>query len=175
MKRLGISKSILSITSPGTNLVPGDRELAIKVSRECNEYAGDLKHRSPEAFGFWASLPLPFVAESLAEIEHSLDRLNADGFGLLSNYNGIYIGDERLDPIFEELNRRNAKVFIHPTGPCVVGNHGLPASRASPLKQFPDPMYEFLFDTTRCAINLFLSGTVSRYPNITYILSHAGG
>jgi predicted TIM-barrel fold metal-dependent hydrolase len=175
MKDLGITKSIVSITSPGTNIVPGDRHVAATLSRECNQYAADLKRRVPESFGYWASLPLPFVDKSLAEISYALDNLNPDGFGLLSNYHGVYLGDSSLDPVFAELDRRRAKVFIHPTGPCVSATCEQGPVRASPLKQFPDPMFEYLLDTTRCVINLFLSGTVARYPNITYILSHAGG
>ncbi|RVX76021.1 hypothetical protein B0A52_00378 [Exophiala mesophila] len=174
-KSVGITKSILSITSPGTNLVPSDRKLAAKLSRECNEYGAELKRQQPNDFGYWAALPLPFIEESLAEIAYVSENLNPDGFGLLSNFHGVYLGDSALDPIFEELNRRKAKVFIHPTGPCLAATCNSPPIRASPLRQFPDPMFEYLLDTTRCAINLFLSGTVSRYSNITYVLSHGGG
>ena len=175
MEKLGIEKSIVSITSPGTHLVPGDRELAVKVTRESNDYAADLKRRLPEKFGFWASLPLPFVDESIQEIQHSFDALGADGIGLMSNYHGRYLGDPDFDLVFAELNRRASTAFIHPTGPCVAGSNETLARRASPLTQYPDPMFEYLFETARCVINLFLSGTITRYPNITYVLSHVGG
>ena len=155
--------------------MPSDRKLAAKLSRECNEYGAELKRQQPNDFGYWAALPLPFIEESLAEIAYVSENLNPDGFGLLSNFHGVYLGDSALDPIFEELNRRKAKVFIHPTGPCLAATCNSPPIRASPLRQFPDPMFEYLLDTTRCAINLFLSGTVSRYSNITYVLSHGGG
>jgi hypothetical protein len=36
-------------------------------------------------------------------------------------------------------------------------------------------MFEFLFDTARAVINLFLTGTVEAYPRITYIIPHVGG
>lgn len=175
MNKLSIAKSIVSITSPGTNLVHGDRELAIRVTRDSNDYAGALTKRYEGRFGFWASLPLPFVDASFREVEHAFDMLEADGIGLMTNYHGQYLGDTAFDPIFAKLDKRSAKVFIHPTGPCIASHSSDPPRRASPMSQYPDPMFEYLFETARCAINLLLSGTVSRYPNITYILSHAGG
>ena len=36
-------------------------------------------------------------------------------------------------------------------------------------------MFEFLFDTARAVINLFLMGTVQRCPNITFVIPHCGG
>src|SRR5689334_2452781 len=107
MRQANITKSILSITSPGTHLVPGDDALARNITRRCNEFAADLKRRHPDKFGFWASLPLPDVEGSLAEIEYALDTLNADGVAVLTNAHGVYLGDKILDPIFEALNYRN--------------------------------------------------------------------
>ncbi|KAI5463884.1 aminocarboxymuconate-semialdehyde decarboxylase [Mariannaea sp. PMI_226] len=173
MRKANITKSILSITSPGTHLVPGDDSLARNLSRRCNEFAADLKRRNPTKFGFWASLPLPDVEGSLAEIDYALDVLKADGVGVMTNAHGVYLGDAILDPIFKALNKRKATIFIHPTSPCL--RHGNASEPVSPLPQYPNPMFEFFFDTTRAAINLFVSGTINNNPHITIILSHAGG
>ena len=173
MQRANISKSIISITSPGTHIVPGDTALGRSLTRKCNEYAADIKKRRPHQFGFWASLPLPDIEGSIAEIEYAFDTLNADGIVLQTNFHGVYLGDSKLDPVFEALNRRHAKIFIHPAEPCSCLGDTL--QRTAPLPQYPGPMFEYLFDTTRAFINMFVSGTVNRYPNLTYILSHAGG
>jgi 6-methylsalicylate decarboxylase len=170
MDSLNISKAILSITSPGTHLVTGNDELARQVTRDCNVYAADMKKRKPSRFGFFAATPLPDVQGTLAEIKYAFDELNADGIGLKTNHHGTYLGHKDFEPVFEELNRRKAIVFIHPTTPCMANGQA-----AIPLPDYPRPMFEFLFDTARCAINLFMSGTVERYPHITYILSHCGG
>jgi 6-methylsalicylate decarboxylase len=170
MDSLNISKSILSITSPGTHLVTGNDELGRQVSRECNVHAADMKKRKPDRFGFFASTPLPDVQGTLAEIKYAFDELNADGVTLKTNHHGTYLGHKDFDPVFDELNRRKAIIFIHPTTPCMANGQ-----LAIPLPNYPRPMFEFFFETARCAINLFMSGTVDRYPNITYILSHCGG
>lgn len=174
MKELNISKSILSISSPGTSLTPGDEANARNLTRQCNDYAAAVcsQHSS---LGFWASLPVLDKKAAEQEIAHVFDTLHADGVTLKTNYHGTYLGDPSLDAIFEELNRRHAKVFVHPTSPCMKSCHGHSPTPAAALTQYPNPMFEFMFDSARAVINLFLSRTVERCPNITFIIPHAGG
>lgn len=175
MKDLSITRSILSISSPGVHLKAGDHLSARKLSRQVNQFAGDLVRRRPQEFGFWAVLPLPDVSGALEEIPFALDTLMADGIALETNYHGTYLGDSAFDVVFEELNRRKATVFIHPTTPCMKSDDGCHSTRVAVLPQFPNPMFEFMFDTARAIINLFLSGTISRCPGITFVIPHAGG
>ena len=170
MKLLRVKKSILSITSPGTHLVP---HMARKMTRECNEYAANLKKTYPDSFGFWATLPLPDVAGSLIELEYALDTLNADGIVMLTNYGGRYMGDKEFDAVFKELNRRGATIFIHPTTPCMKTPMG--SMFASPIDAWPALIFEFIFEDTRGILNLFLTGVIDKYPDLKYISSHAGG
>jgi predicted TIM-barrel fold metal-dependent hydrolase len=174
MDSLNIAKAYLSITSPGTHLVQGDHVLARRITRECNEAAASFKKRLPDRIGFFASTPLPDVAGTLEEIDVAFDKhgggLDADGVVLETNHHGVYLGDPEFEAVMAALNEKKAVVFIHPTTPCFSNGHA-----ATPLPKYPQPMLEFFFETARAAANLFLTGTVSRYPNITYILSHCGG
>ena len=170
MKSVNITKSILSISSPGVHLQAGDHELARNLARLVNDVGADLKRRKPSQFGFFATLPLADIEGSLQEITRALDELNTDGFAVLTNYSGTYLGHKDFDIIFDELNRRKAILFIHPTTPCMPSG-----STADPLSPIPRPMFEFMFDTARAVINLFLTGTVQRCPNITFIIPHCGG
>ncbi|KAJ5717557.1 hypothetical protein N7488_003203 [Penicillium malachiteum] len=169
MESVNVTKSYLSVSSPGTHLIAGDNKLAAKVTRDVNNYAGELKRQYPEQFALFASLDLADVEGSLNEAPHAFDNLNADGVTVMTNYHGSYLGHKDFDPIFDELNRRHAVVFMHPTTPCLSSR-----GHATPLA-VPKPMFEFLFDTVRAVINLFLSGTVSRCPNITWLVPHCGG
>ncbi|ETN40404.1 uncharacterized protein HMPREF1541_04681 [Cyphellophora europaea CBS 101466] len=171
METCNISKSILSITTPGVHLVPGDDKLARKITHLCNNAGAELKRRRPDQFGFFASLPVPDISGALEEIKRAYDELDCDGVTFETNKHGVYLGDQRLDPIFEELNRRHATVFIHPTTPCMPDGH----TAAVPVTLFPRSTYEFFFDTCRAVINLFASGTVSRNPYITFIIPHMAG
>ncbi|KIW92082.1 uncharacterized protein Z519_07066 [Cladophialophora bantiana CBS 173.52] len=171
MNKLGISKSILSITSPGTHLKPHDDVLGRTITRESNDEIARICRLHPNKFAFFASLPLPDVAGSVEEIDRALDNLGAVGFTLMTNAHGYYLGDARLEKVFAKLNERKAIVFMHPT---TCHSQTLPEAER-PLSQYPAPMLEFFFDTTRAVVNLILSGTVARYPHITYLVSHCGG
>lgn len=179
MATANIRKSILSISSPGTHLSSSNAPLTRTLTRECNAYAARLKRESPESFGFWASLPLPDVDAALDEIEKAAGE-GCDGFGLLTNYGGVYLGDARFARVFERLNDTGATVFVHPTKPCTHVAAGSPgeggAVDATPFgTQYPIPIFEFFFDTARAVVNLFGSGTVDACPNVTFIIPHAGG
>ena len=178
MSTANVSKSVLSVSSPGTHIVPGNDSLGRDLTRQCNAYAAELKRTHPEKFGFWAALPLPDVDAALEEIDKAIAE-GADGFGLMTNYHGNYIGAPALDPIFDRLNDVGATVFIHPTKPCMKhGNETSSAQTTDALpfgNQYPIPTFEFFFDTARAVIHLFSSGTVDRCPNIKFIIPHAGG
>ncbi|KAI0470407.1 amidohydrolase [Xylariaceae sp. FL0804] len=182
MDRLNITRSILSISSPGTNLTPapgdaGDVDSAATATRRANEELAAVCATHPARFSFFASLPLPDVAASLAEVDHALDALGAAGFVMLSNARGVYLGDPALDPVFRQLSARRTTVFVHPTTCQVLlpggGGEGEPQP-VRPLEQLPRPIIEFMFDETRAIANLLLSGTVERCPGITFVMSHCG-
>jgi predicted TIM-barrel fold metal-dependent hydrolase len=170
MDKINISKSILSITSPGTFLKPNDNELARQVTRETNDEIADICRKYPDRFGFFASLPLPDVEDSLKEIDRALDVLGASGFAIMTNAQGYYPGDPELDRVFKKLNERKAVIFMHPTDCCTPGHTTVP----KPLNKYPTPMMEYFFDTTRAVVNLLLSGTVTRYQNLIFLVSHCG-
>jgi predicted TIM-barrel fold metal-dependent hydrolase len=177
MKVANVSKSILSISSPGTHINVQNPSLGINLTRQCNAYASSLKQQHPEKFGVWAALPLPDVEASLIEIAKCVEE-GVDGFGLLTNYHGVYVGDGLLSVVFDKLNEIGATVFIHPTKPCIrnVADGAAQTTAALPFgEQYPVPIFEFFFDTARAVINLFSTGTVDRCPKIKFVIPHSGG
>jgi predicted TIM-barrel fold metal-dependent hydrolase len=151
-----------------SNVVPcdllGDATLAGRLARQVNEAAAEVVRTRPNRFGFFAVLPLPHVDLALAEATYALDDLGADGVALLAHGGDHYLGAPLFDPLFEELNHRRAVVLVHPLD--------LPQGSAPDV---PSVFADYLLDTTRAAINLITSGTLTRYPDVSIILSHAGG
>lgn len=164
MDRGGVATAITSITAPGFALA--GRELLFKLNRECNEYGARMASDHPGRFGLFASLPLPDVDASLREIAHALDLLKADGIGLLTSYQDKWLGDAAYAPVMDELNRRKAVVYVHPTAPDCCRNL---------LPGVPDWVIEFPADTTRTITSLLFSGTVARCRDIRFIFAHVGG
>jgi predicted TIM-barrel fold metal-dependent hydrolase len=165
MDAMHIEVSMLSISSPHVHF--GDDAGARKLARELNEAGAKLVNDYPDRFGHFAVMPLPDVEGALKEIEYALDVLKADGIKLSTNSRGVYLGEDPLEPIFAELNRRRAVVVIHPVLPSAVPN--------DVLTKFPIAMMEFFFDTARAVANLVLNGTLQRNPGIKLIIPHAGG
>ena len=141
------------------------RKATETLARHCNEYAAELRRDHPLRFGMFASLPLPDVDASLKEIGYALDVLKADGIGLMTNYGGRYPGEADFAPVFDELERRKAVVYFHPTA----------ALCGFALDTIPAATLEFPFDTTRAIVSLLVGGTFARCRNIRFIFSHAGG
>jgi len=164
MNRQGIATAMLSVSSPGVYF--GNDDAARGLARSVNEFAARTARDHAGRFGVFASLPLPNIDASLNEITYALGVLDAAGFVMLTNYGGIYLGDAKFDPVFEELDRRNAVVFIHPTSPPCWEHIAL---------GLPRPVIEFPFDSTRAVTNLVLGGTLDRYPRVRFIVPHAGG
>jgi predicted TIM-barrel fold metal-dependent hydrolase len=163
MDQAGVATAVLSITTPG--LWFGDVGEAREVARACNEYAAGLARRHPGRFGSFAALPMPDVDGSLTEIAYALDVLKADGIMMFTSY-GYWLGDPRAAPVLEELNRRKAVLYTHPTSNACCVNL---------LPGIPDTVVEYGTDTTRTITSLLFSGATRRYPDIRFIFSHAGG
>lgn len=178
MEKAGTATGMLSVTTPGvwygeaegfeklSSPGPKANEDARKMARDVNEFgarmAGDHKGR----FGLWAALPLMDVNDSLKEIAYVFDALEADGIGLLTSYGNRWLGDPAFVPIFEELNRRKATVFVHPTAaPCCRGL----------LPNVATGLVEYQIDTSRTIVSWIRSGNAAKFPDVTMIFSHAGG
>jgi predicted TIM-barrel fold metal-dependent hydrolase len=164
MDAAGVRTAIVSITSPGVWL--GNADSALKLARECNDYMASLARDYPGRFGFFAAIPLPDTSAGLREVEYALAVLEADGVGLMTSYGDKWPGDSAFGEVFDELNRRKAVVYLHPTTPNCCDQL---------LPGVPDPLVEFPHDTTRSIVSLLYSGTLARCPDIRFIFSHAGG
>jgi predicted TIM-barrel fold metal-dependent hydrolase len=159
-----IQTAVTSISTPGVWF--GDVAQYRRIARDANEFAARMRADHKGRFGVFAAIALPDVEGTLKEIEYCLDVLKVDGFGLVTNYDTTWPGDPKFAPIWDELNRRKAVVYFHPTAaPCCM----------SLVPQVTPAMVEFAFDTTRAIISLLFSGTLARCPDIRFLFSHGGG
>jgi len=164
MDKAGVAVAILSVTTPALNFTSG--EPARKLARECNDYAAKLVADHPGRFGSFAMIPLTDIDGSLQEIAYALDTLKADGIGLMTSYGDKWLGAPLFLPVMEELNRRKALIYTHPTvANCCVNL----------VKTQQPVMIEFGTDTTRTIADIVFSGSAQKFRDIRWIFSHAGG
>lgn len=164
MDKEGVATSMLSCTTPGIWF--GDPDETAALAREMNEFAARMMSDYKGRFGLFALLPMPLIDQSLHEIEYALDTLKADGIGLMTSYGNHWLGDPVFRPVFDELNRRKALVYSHPIdAPC-----------CSDLMAGVTPVIiEYNTDTARTIYSLIGSDAATRYSDIRFLFSHAGG
>ena len=135
--------------------------------RAINEEFSELCRRFPQKFGFVATLPLPNVESSIAEFKFATEKLGALGVKVASNSDGVYLGDERLDPIFAALNEKNSLVIIHPSPARELPRKNVVTGGVMALFEYPA-------DTTRAVLNILANGTLEKFPNLRFIVPHCG-
>lgn len=163
MDAAGVARSMLSLTTPGV-VATGEHGRAL--ARQSNEYAAKLCADHPGRFGFFGCIQPDDVEGALREIEYALDTLKGHGVGLFTSYGSRWLGDPQFDPVFTELERRKAVVYVHPTSPACC---------ARLIPDLPDTLIEYGTDTTRAIASYVYRGAARRFPNVKMIWSHAGG
>ena len=157
----------IAMTSPTTPQLQGlDAPTAARIAKESTEYAKKLETDHPGRFGTWAMLPLPYIDETLKAIEYAFDTLKVDGVSIMTSYGDKWLGYQEFEPIWQELNKRKATVYTHPTAAnCCVNL----------VRNIAPGDIEFGTDTTRSIYTIIFSGFAEKYPDINWIWSHGGG
>lgn len=173
MNQYGIQMQVVSISEPGVTHLPTAQE-RLDLAMQINNYTTETLINGTGAlagrFGGFAVLPLgnlndPVdVLNACQEAIRAITVLGMDGIGILTNYQGNYLGDPRLAPLMETLNTLGAMVFVHPVTPVKPASIVLPTF-----------LFEFPFDTTRAAVNMLYMGVYRAFPKIRWLMAHAGG
>ena len=163
MDRLGITHAVLSCP---TLKYLDDPDACEAYCRQVNDAGAAIVRSHPERFSFAAILPLPDVSAAEAEAKRAISELGACAVGMCSNYNGMYLGDERLIPLFDLLDETGSTILLHPAAP--------PVWPEAPITGKVLPMYEFITDTTRTVLDLIDSGILSSHPKVRIVVPHTG-
>jgi len=159
----GIAACVLSW--PGaTSFLKG--KPARDLARAMNEEFANIVSRHPTRFGAFAVAPTDDMEACIEEMAYALDVLKLDGVATGTHIGGVYLGDPCFDRWFDEMNRRKATLFIHPMPPPGAEHVGMTINPA---------ILEFMFDSTRMATNMVLSGAKKRYADVKMICTHGGG
>jgi predicted TIM-barrel fold metal-dependent hydrolase len=154
MDTLGVAMQMLS---------PVPLSADVAQSRSWNDQGAQLVTDHPGRFGLLAGLPTYDPGEALAEIKRGDTDTHPDGYLVTTRAGGVPIADASIAPVWEELNRRHAVVFVHPSPEI-----------DPPLNQ-PAALVEVTFETARAITDLLYTGFFQRYRDLTVVLAHCGG
>lgn len=167
MEDAGIDFSILSMPTPHIYNGAKNEKIACEVARQINEDLAALCKKYPQKFGFVAVLPMPAVEGSINEIKYAMEKLGALGVKVASNSDGVYLGDEILNPIFAELDKRKSLVILHPSPARMLPREKVITGKVMALFEYPA-------DTTRAVLNLLANGTLEKFSKIKLVVPHCG-
>jgi len=165
MDRAGVQMQVLSACPQ----LPygGDGQKAARAARFVNDQYADLVQDHADRFRAFAALPMPHLEESLGELGRALDELRMAGIAMNTTVLGRALVEPGYEPVFAELNRRSAVLYLHPAGnsACspLIGNYHLTWMVGAPVED------------TISVMHLITHGIPTRYPDIKIINSHLGG
>ncbi|MBV8134875.1 MAG: amidohydrolase [Deltaproteobacteria bacterium] len=159
MDRAGVAIEILS----NPPLYSRVDEHAPELCRMVNDALAASCRRAPDRFKAFAHLPFNNLNSALQEMRRALDELGCAGVLITSNVGGRYLDAPEFNPFWEEVNRRQVCVFMHPS--------------SSPFYRDDQPgtLLSFPFDTTLAAHKLVCGGLFERFPDVVLVLAHLGG
>ena len=138
---------------------------AVDGARYLNDYYRDVAAKYGGRFSAFGVVPLPHVDAAIAEAARCLDELGFPGLNLGCSVAGQPLDDPLFVPFWQEMERRQAAIFLHPLG------IGAPMSDAYQL----DWLVAGCFEDTITALRLAFSNFTAKYPNVKVIVPHLGG
>ena len=165
MDRAGVDMQVLS-AAPQLPYA-ADEDLAIAAARYVNDEYAALVSAHPARFRAFAATPMPHIDAAITEMARAIDELGMVGLTMNTSILDRAITDPQFEPVFAELDRRDAILYLHPVGngACspLVSEHQMTWMVGAP------------FEDTIAAMQLITSGHLQRYPAVKIICSHLGG
>ncbi|KAK3313384.1 hypothetical protein B0H66DRAFT_350349 [Apodospora peruviana] len=172
-----IARSVLSVSTPGSTVFYGNAAYSAGLARLLNEWLAELHRQFPKRFEFYAVMPLPYTEYAIREAKYALSSLGALGLGLLTNHEGLYLGNPAFAPFYSAIDALPGGphvCMVHPTEPLMRAANGTVISTANPTL-YNSGLVEFYFETARALMDLISTRTLTNYTNIRYSIAHVGG
>jgi len=164
MDRVGIDVEVISLSTP--NIFFADANRQPEVARTLNDAYAELIAAHPKRFKGFASIPMDNPDAALRELHRAIDELKLNGVVLLSNIQGRALTAPEYRPFFEEADRMQLCIFLHPMIPVY----------SEPFKEYVlGPLVGFPFDTTLAVARMCFAGMLRELPNIRWVIGHLGG
>ncbi len=147
MDRVGIDMEVLTLTSPSVYFSTRKRNLYL--AKMSNDFFADLCRKYPQRFVAFGTVPLLNPDDAIEELHRSVKDLGMKGVVVGSNIGGKHLHSKEFWPFYEEVDRLNVPIFIHPMVP----------PHPEPFAEFVlVPLVGFCMDTTVTVAKMVFSG-----------------
>lgn len=166
MDATGIDVQILSLTSPGVNVLEADEARALSVS--ANDELAEAIKRHPTRFAGLAAFAPQDPAHAAKEIERGITKLGLNGAIFNGHTRDVYLDDPKFWAIFEACEALDTPIYLHPNGP----SRGL----IQPMLErgLDGAIFGFGVDTALHTLRLIVAGLFDRFPKLKLVLGHLG-
>ena len=164
MDYAGVTTASLS-TGAGIEMLP--KEEAVKYARMTNDAVAAAVKKYPGRFAGTICLPMPYVEESVAELERAVNELGLSYWHTHANYGTRHLDEPEFEPVLAKCAELGVAFYMHPANspePYLADGGPVMASAG----------WGFGVEVMKVAIKLIIHGTFDRYPNLRMILGHMG-
>ena len=171
MDEFGDYRQLISLPLPPIETLAGPDKSPL-LARSANNELSEMTQRHPERFlSFVGALPLNNPGEAEKEAVRAVTELGACGVQFYSNAAGKPLDSPEFLPLFQELERRDIPIWIHP-----ARGADFPDYRSEDRSKFE--IWWTLgwpYETSAAMARLAFSGLFDRCPKLKIITHHMGG
>jgi 5-carboxyvanillate decarboxylase len=166
MDAAGVDFAILSLTSPGVQVMPASE--AVAFAAYANDWLADAIARHPDRFDGLAACAPQDPAAAAKEIERGVSALGLKGVIINSHVQHEYLDDAKFWPIFEAAEALDVPIYLHPATP----SDGL--IKPMLARGLDGAIWGFSVETALHALRIIVAGVFDRFPKLQIILGHVG-
>jgi hypothetical protein len=174
MDAAGIDMQVLSLTSPGTEQLPGEE--AVNLARDSNDALAKAVERNPTRLAGFAAIPTPMPDKAADELERTVHDYRFKGALINGHCRGRYLDDKFFWPIFERAQELRVPIYLHPTRPPqqVVQAYFVGNFPHEVTMQLSIAAWGWHIETAVHVIRIISSGVFDTYPRLQLIIGHLG-
>ncbi|MFC5743584.1 amidohydrolase family protein [Dyella tabacisoli] len=168
MDAAGVDLQVLSHVAPGVQTLE-DASLSIRLSKEVNDWLGDVVRQYPTRFAGFALLPTQSPQDAADELERTVTQFGFKGAMVNGHMHGRFLDDLAFSPILERAAALDVPIYIHPYTPP-QGIMDIYYRDCPHMVQG----WGWQVDTGTHLLRMIASGVFDRYPNLKVIIGHMG-
>lgn len=166
MDATGIDRQILSLTSPGTQVL--DVDTARAIAKISNDRLAQAIKDHPHRFSALAAVGFEDTASAIDELDRAVNSLGLKGLIVNSHIKGKYLDDPMFFPILEKLADLGVPLYLHP--------QTLPGDAIRPYREagLDGAVWGFAAETGLHLLRIITSGLLDRLPQLRIVVGHLG-